>query len=137
MRRCNAKAKATGKRCKLPAVKDGEKCRYHGGLSLRGTASPTFKHGLYSKYAKKELAETLEEFRSLKEKITDLMEVLALQHTLLAEALKENDLEAARMISEIISRNIERYHKIMERSTLQIGGEIPVIVSAVPRPVED
>lgn len=26
------------------------RCRFHGGLSLKGVASPTFKHGRYSKY---------------------------------------------------------------------------------------
>jgi hypothetical protein len=112
MSRCTAKAKGTGKRCKFPAVKDGNKCRYHGGLSLRGSASPTFKHGLYSKYAKKELADKVEEFRRREERLTDLLEVLALQHTLLAEALERDDLESARVISETISRNIERHHKV-------------------------
>lgn len=124
MPRCTAKAKGTGKRCKFPAVKDGDKCRYHGGLSLKGRASPTYKHGLYSKYARKELADEIEEFRKREERLTDLLEVLALQHTLLAEALKENDLGSARMISETVSKNIERHHKITEGSKLNLEGSV-------------
>lgn len=49
-RRCNARAKTTGKTCRYWAVAGGTKCRYHGGLSLRGIASPRYRHGMYSKY---------------------------------------------------------------------------------------
>jgi hypothetical protein len=48
--RCKAKAKSTGEQCKKTAVPGMEVCRYHGGLTPRGIASPHFKHGRYSKY---------------------------------------------------------------------------------------
>ena len=54
-KRCGAKAKSTGAPCKRPAgwgtghVGKG-RCRTHGGASLRGADSATFKHGRYSKH---------------------------------------------------------------------------------------
>lgn len=47
---CNAKAKSTGQRCNNPAVSGSTKCRLHGGKSLKGQASPTYKHGGFSNY---------------------------------------------------------------------------------------
>jgi hypothetical protein len=38
-----------GKRCGRPVVPGLAVCRYHGGLSPRGPAHPSFKHGRYSK----------------------------------------------------------------------------------------
>lgn len=52
--RCTARAKSTQQRCWFPAVKGKDKCRYHGGLT-------PIKHGLYSKYAHKALADLIAE----------------------------------------------------------------------------
>jgi hypothetical protein len=41
--------KRDGSRCGAIAVKGTTKCRLHGGKSLRGIASPSFKHGRYTK----------------------------------------------------------------------------------------
>lgn len=48
--RCTAKAKQSGRQCKQPAIAPTTKCRFHGGLTPRGVASPHFKHGKHSKY---------------------------------------------------------------------------------------
>ena len=48
MKLCAAKTRAGG-RCKQPALLSG-RCRWHGGKSLKGFASATFKTGLRSKY---------------------------------------------------------------------------------------
>lgn len=58
---CNAKSKSTGERCKQPAVDGSSKCRYHGGLTPRGVASPHFKHGRRSKYLPNRLMEHYQE----------------------------------------------------------------------------
>lgn len=39
------------------------RCRFHGGLTPRGPASPHFKHGRYSKYMKESLAEIMDQLR--------------------------------------------------------------------------
>lgn len=45
---CGAKTRAGGL-CSNPGTGQGGRCRFHGGKSLAGVASPTFKHGRYSK----------------------------------------------------------------------------------------
>lgn len=49
-KQCNAKAKSTGNQCQLPAITGSDKCRLHGGKSLKGESSPSFKHGRFSDY---------------------------------------------------------------------------------------
>ncbi len=53
---CNAKSKQSGQQCKRHAVVGGTKCNMHGGATLSGIASPTFKHGRYSKHLPLRLA---------------------------------------------------------------------------------
>ena len=45
---CGARTRSGG-RCKNLAMFPAGRCRMHGGLSLRGLASPRYKHGRYSK----------------------------------------------------------------------------------------
>jgi hypothetical protein len=56
-KRCKAKAKSTGGQCKNMAVTGRNVCRIHGGASLSGIASPTFKHGRYSRDVAPEVLE--------------------------------------------------------------------------------
>lgn len=48
MAKCGAKNKR-GERC-TRTVMPGQRCYWHGGRTPKGTASPQFKHGRYSKY---------------------------------------------------------------------------------------
>jgi hypothetical protein len=54
--RCTAKSKRTGQRCKAPAVRGWDVCRFHGarGGAPKGKANGAWKHGLYSGAAKAE-----------------------------------------------------------------------------------
>jgi hypothetical protein len=45
---CGAKSKRSGKPCRAPAMANG-RCHIHGGKSLGGLASPTFKTGAHSR----------------------------------------------------------------------------------------
>jgi len=47
--KCGAKKKDGGQ-CGRLALKGSSRCALHGGKSLKGIASPLFKHGRYSKY---------------------------------------------------------------------------------------
>jgi len=47
--RCSARSKGSGDQCRLPALPGRTVCRFHGGKSPRGVASPSFKHGRYSR----------------------------------------------------------------------------------------
>ncbi len=63
--RCSAKSKRSGERCKKDAVKGREVCHIHGGKSLAGTASPSWKDGSRSKYRPVFSDEQLEHFEAL------------------------------------------------------------------------
>jgi hypothetical protein len=54
--RCTAKSKRTGRRCKAPAVRGWNVCRFHGarGGAPKGEANGAWKHGYYSAAAKAE-----------------------------------------------------------------------------------
>lgn len=59
--KCDATAKSTGLRCNNPAVNGSTKCRLHGGKSLKGQASPTYKHGKFSDYLPERLVRIYED----------------------------------------------------------------------------
>jgi hypothetical protein len=76
---CGATNNAGGP-CELPAgwgtdhVGEG-RCKLHGGASLRGKESPTFKHGLFSDYLDeedREAIDALEEYEDV-EKLDELI----------------------------------------------------------------
>ena len=148
MSQCAAKSKRSGKRCKRYATRGKDKCRIHGG------ATP-IKHGLRSKYQPAILMERIEEMLN-SEKITDLKNMLAVQHFLLAMALEklqeaESNPEAisgmlsnVQSIAETISKNIERHHKMTDgggksaadlfSESFQAWEELQKYRAAVPRP---
>ena len=46
---CGARTRA-GAPCRQPGTGAGGRCRLHGGASLSGAASPSFRHGRYSRF---------------------------------------------------------------------------------------
>jgi hypothetical protein len=52
--RCSATSKRTKERCKAPAVRGWNVCRFHGarGGAPTGRANGSYKHGLYTQKAK-------------------------------------------------------------------------------------
>ena len=54
--RCTATSKRTGQRCKAPAVRGWNVCRFHGarGGAPKGKDNGAWKHGHYSEAAKAE-----------------------------------------------------------------------------------
>ncbi len=60
-RECTAKSKRTGKLCGAQPMKGKTVCYHHGGKSLAGKDSPSYKTGRFSKYLPDRLAEKYEE----------------------------------------------------------------------------
>lgn len=90
MAQCTATAKSTGERCKRPTVNGTTKCRFHGGMSLRGAASPTFKDGSRSKYAPVQIANRYEEALD-DPRLMDLTSNIALREAFIRERLEALD----------------------------------------------
>jgi hypothetical protein len=61
MAQCKAKSKRTGERCKHGAVGGREVCKWHGGKTPIGVASPHFRTGRYSRHLPANLAGRLVE----------------------------------------------------------------------------
>lgn len=57
---CQAKSKQSSEQCKRHAVPGRNVCAIHGGKSLSGVESPTFKTGRWAKYAPTKLLEVIE-----------------------------------------------------------------------------
>jgi len=98
---------------------------------MHGGATP-IKHGLRSKYQPAVLMERIEEMRN-SEKLIDLKDMLAVQHILLAIALEKLQeaesnpevisglLNNVLSITETISKNIERHHKLTDSDGKSAG----------------
>lgn len=85
---CGAKRK-NGAACKARAMPNG-RCRIHGGKSLAGIASPTFKDGRYSRFLPARLGPRYQEARSDGELLA-LREDIALTDARLADLLSRVD----------------------------------------------
>lgn len=83
---CGAK-KRDGSPCKAAAMKNG-RCRIHGGKSLSGAASGTFKHGRFSTCAPAKLASKIEQGLSDPE-LLSLRDDVALQDAFILERLEK------------------------------------------------
>lgn len=92
--KCDAKSKRTGAPCKARAVKGSNKCYHHGGKSLSGPASPTFKTGRYSKYLPARLAGRYQEAQEDTELLA-LRDEVSLVDSRLADLLRRVDTHEA------------------------------------------
>lgn len=90
MAQCTATSKRTGNRCGAQAITGRDKCRFHGGKSLRGPAHPNWKGGRYSKFVPERMRERYE--ASLNDPETlHLLEQLALLDARLNDVLVRVD----------------------------------------------
>ena len=83
---CQAKSKQSGNQCKLKAVDGFKVCRFHGGLTPVGVASPHYKHGRYSKHLPQHLLEKYQQALDDKD-LLNLRDEIALTDAKLAEQL--------------------------------------------------
>lgn len=95
-------------RCKQTAIKDNGRCRHHGGKSLKGKDSGTFKNGKYSRSLPDNVAERFEEVRD-DEHLTDLREEIALIETRVHEVLTALDAEDSAELWEDIEKHFEKF----------------------------
>ena len=108
--RCNARLKTGKGKCNAPAARGTTKCVKHGGMSLRGIDSPTFKTGKRSKFTKAQVFEKIKKYRN-DDHVRDLREELSILRGILASYIESHEdvltEERIRTINELI-RNVER-----------------------------
>ncbi len=70
--RCGAHARTTGKPCRKAAMANG-RCRNHGGKSLSGKGSPSFKHGCRTKQVIQSIKESVRISKGIKNLLGEII----------------------------------------------------------------
>lgn len=127
---CGAK-KRNGTPCQNPPVTGRNRCRMHGGATLMGEQSGTYKTGAYSKYLPKSIKDKVEHFQTLDP--FDVLPELELQRALLATyaerfeqtgfTLTAGDINILMEWLTTITRTVERIVR-MKNDTALSGAEI-------------
>jgi len=100
---CTATSKRTGERCRAQAVTGKTVCYHHGGRSLAGPASPSFKHGRYSRFLPSRLQDRYREAVADGELLA-LREDIALLDARLAEVLGRLDTGESNQVWQELQR---------------------------------
>jgi hypothetical protein len=132
---CGAKTKHGGT-CKRAPVKGGKRCKLHGGASPKGADSPHFKHGRYSKYAPKQIADKLATFEN--DDPLSLIPELQIQRALMADylsrfehsGLTRDDVHALMTWNGDIGKQVERISK-MQNDTALTAAEVVFIQTRI------
>lgn len=134
---CGAKTR-NGKPCQKAPVSGRKRCHLHGGKQPRGSDSPNFKHGLYSKYAGESLKEVLSQLEdvSSEDLINPDNEIKLMQALIIkAKALKDgvdelNDLDTiSRVIDRLISAKQRSQAIMIEQNRLVPASDIEIFLS--------
>lgn len=75
--------------CRRPVKREGDRCRFHGGRSLKGVDAPAFKDGRRSKYLPERLAARYEEASADPELLGMRSEVALLDARLYGELMAQ------------------------------------------------
>ncbi len=111
----------TDRHCHAKVKQEGKRCRLHGGESVSGIASPTFKTGRYSKVLPAALAARYE--TSLKdEELLALRDEIALLDARLNDLLTTLKVGAARKLWDILRGHYEDLRAAMGRRDTDAAG---------------
>lgn len=109
---CGAATRA-GTTCKNGPMPNG-RCRYHGGLSKKGTEHPNFKTGRYSKYLPKELGIMADDFASDPNRL-DQTAQMAILDAMLVETLKDYAAGGGGSVWDELMKKREDYYRAQSR----------------------
>lgn len=132
---CGAHTKR-GTECQAPPMANG-RCRVHGGASLAGAESPTFKHGRYSQYLPQAIAAKVASFDN--EDPLNLLPELNVQRALFAEymsrfqagyTLTGDDISLMMSWTTEITRTGERINK-MRNETALTAAEVKFLAARI------
>lgn len=120
MAQCKAMSKRTGERCRHGAVGGREVCKWHGGDTPRGPASPHFKDGCRSRFWPCRIAARCEEIRR-DARLFDLRQEIALCDYRIAELLSraEGKAEDSELWAEV-AKQIDLRGKTVDREVRRL-----------------
>jgi len=114
MSQCTAKSKRTGQRCGAQAITGRSVCYHHGGKSLRGNASPTFKTGRWSKDLPTRLAALYEQTQS-DETLLSLRDDIRLIDTLILSKFDKLDSGESGKAWLLMRKSVDALHLALDR----------------------
>jgi hypothetical protein len=133
-KRCNAHSKRTGAPCGAVAMKGRDKCKNHGGHSLKGIASPTFKDGKRSKYMHlpEHLSARVGEYIN-DHKLIELRENIAVTDTRITELYERLRHDASRELNDAVWDKItnlfEQRRRLVESESKRLKDSQQTITS--------
>lgn len=134
--RCGARARTTGKPCKNWAMPNG-RCRMHGGKSPGGIASPSFKHGRYSKYLPGRFIERYAEAAQDKD-LLSLRDDIALMDVRLVDLLLQlHTGESGQLWQEVIEAKRRLDHAILISDADAVRGALASLDKLLESGVND
>jgi hypothetical protein len=148
--KCKATSKRTGKRCGAWPVEGRTVCKWHGGRARVGAASPSWRHGRYSRYFGQTSLRRQFEAAFDDPNYLELQSEIALTRTAVAnvlERIQDRDdidwtpavrlLDSLRALSETEQRRIERAGRMVRlEDALAILDAIAASVTANVRDAE-
>ena len=107
MAQCTARSKQSGEQCKKDAIPGRAVCHIHGGKSLAGIASPSYRTGKYSKVLPARMAERYQEALD-DPRLLELRDDLSLLDARLADVLSRVDTgESGALWQQLMQRRSE------------------------------
>lgn len=125
-RQCEATSKRSGKRCRKHAMRGRNVCLAHGGKTPRGTASPHFKTGRYSRSLPGRLVAAYEEAFN-DPRLLSLRDEIALIQAMTCQTLSQLDDDTPATKRRRIFRDIR---KLIEQRRRLVDSEVKHIVLA-------
>jgi len=142
---CGAETRS-GTPCQRRPAKGANRCKLHGGASPKGTDSPNWKHGLYSKYAGESLKQVLDDMEGMPpEELTKVDNELRLLQALIVKSKAiENgtgDLNDLDTLSKVIERLIKSKQRAValkiEEDRLIPAGDIQIFLDWMQQLLRD
>ena len=132
--------------CKRPCEGTGGRCKYHGGMSLKGMDQPMWKHGKYSKYARQRVLDLIEkhrndpDIRNLRSELSILKGLLSgtieTRKNLLSRDSQERIVELVKTISTLID-TIKRVEEGYTFTVKNVNNVLVQIVKIIQKRVND
>lgn len=117
MAQCTAKAKHTQERCRDSAMRGKKVCWHHGGKSLSGMASPSYKTGKYSKVLPVRLQQTYEEARA-NPRLLSLTDDIAAAESRLADLFQRVDTGESGALWQTLGETLEDFNAALAKNAL-------------------
>jgi hypothetical protein len=126
MKTCGARTKHDGTPCERSPVRGRTRCRLHGGKTLVGTASPTYRNGRYSTYVPERLRARYEQAEGDVELLSLRSEVALIDARLIDLLTRVDTGESGQLWA-----HLKKAHE--EFKLYRLAGDVPRMTTALAK----